>query len=82
MHEITIYTTSNCPFCHKEKEWLNSKGLSFNEKNVEQDTKAAEDLSKLGSTSVPTTVIDSKTIIIGFDKERIEKELGDSKKDE
>lgn len=40
---LTVYTTPNCPRCKLLKEWLKSKGINFEEKNLE-DSEVMADL--------------------------------------
>jgi glutaredoxin len=50
--------------------------VPFKEINVERDPEAARDIGrKTGQTGVPVIKIGNRWIV-GFDKERIEKELG------
>jgi glutaredoxin 3 len=37
MPEITIYTTSFCPYCHAAKALLSRKGVAFTEIDVSYD---------------------------------------------
>ncbi|CAM3784288.1 glutaredoxin family protein [Deinococcus frigens] len=55
---IKMYTTTWCPDCHATKRALTSKGLDFEEINIEQDEGAAEYVMKVngGRRSVPTLV--------------------------
>ena len=76
MANVKIYSTPTCPWCVKLKEFLTSKGVEFENIDVSTDQKAAEEMiDKSGQMGVPVTDINRK-IIIGFDKEAIEKELG------
>lgn len=73
--KVKVYSTSTCPWCHKVKELLKSKGVKFENINVGVDQKAAEEMvRKSGQMGVPVTEIDGK-IIVGYDKEAIEKAL-------
>lgn len=38
---ITIYTKSNCPNCVTAKQLLKSKGLTYNEVNLDSDAERA-----------------------------------------
>jgi glutaredoxin len=50
--------------------------VPFKEVNVERDPEAARDIArKTGQTGVPVIKIGNRWIV-GFDKQRIEKELG------
>lgn len=75
MHDVKIYTTNSCPWCHKAKEYFKENGIQFTELNVEEDqSKAQEMVEKSGQTGVPVIEIDGK-IIIGFNKPAIEEAL-------
>lgn len=55
---IKMYTTSWCPDCQAAKRALTSKGIPFEEINIEQDEQAAEYVMSVngGRRSVPTLV--------------------------
>jgi glutaredoxin 3 len=51
---VTIYTTSFCPFCIRAKMLLESKGVSFNEIPVDYSVeKRREMIARAKSHSVP-----------------------------
>jgi glutaredoxin len=57
------------------KRYFRENGVSFKEVNVERDPDAARDLvRKTGQGGVPVIKI-GNAWIVGFDKERIDKEL-------
>jgi len=73
--KVKVYSTKTCPWCHKTKDFLKEKGVKFEDIDVGADQKAANEMmEKSGQMGVPVTDIDGK-IIVGFDKEAIEKEL-------
>jgi len=75
MKKIIIYTTTWCPYCQAAKEFLTKKGLAFEEKNVELDSTASDELiQKSGQMGVPVLDIDGQ-IIVGYSPEEIEKAL-------
>ena len=74
MNEIKVYGSTTCPICKMLKKYLTQKGISFIEKNVDQDEAAKDDLIKMNILSIPVTV-KGNTVIKGFDKVRIDKEL-------
>ena len=55
MPEITIYTTSACPYCHAAKALLKRKGAPYREIDVTGDPVARTALAKkaAGSSTVP-----------------------------
>lgn len=69
--DITIYTTNTCAYCVMVKRWLQSKGMSYNEVNLDEDpARQAEALEMSGSLSVPVTVVtkhdDSREVVVGY----------------
>ena len=75
MPKVLLFSTSTCSWCRRAKRYFREKRVPFKEINVERDQDAARDIArKTGQTGVPVIKIGSKWIV-GFDKERIEKEL-------
>lgn len=76
MPNITIYSTPSCIWCKRAKNYLNENNISFEDKDVSKDREAAYAMiNKSGQRGVPVIDIDG-TIIVGFDKENIDKLLG------
>ena len=76
MSKVVLFSTSTCSWCRRAKRYLRERRVSFKEINLERDPKAARDVvRKTGQTGVPVIKIGNRWIV-GFDKERIEKELG------
>ena len=81
MRKVTIYSTPTCPYCKQEKEYLTEKGVAFDNIDVANDEKKAEEMiHKSGQMGVPVTVIakdDGKeVVIVGFDQKKISETLG------
>ena len=57
MANIEIYTKATCPFCHRAKALLNSKGVSFQELPIDGDA-----VKRSGRTTVPQIFIDAQHI--------------------
>ncbi len=73
--KVKIYTTPTCPYCNMAKHYLKDNKIEYEEKNVAADRAAAEEMiHKSGQMGVPVIEIDGK-IIVGFDKEAIDKAL-------
>ena len=68
MTQITIYTTSACPYCTMAKNLLNKKGAKFQEIDVSYDAAERQHMTKLsgGRRSVPQIFI-GKTHVGGCD---------------
>ncbi len=73
MHrEVTIYTLPTCPFCVMAKEYLREKGIGFEEKDIQQDLEAREELLEAsGQLGVPVFTID-EDIVVGFNQTQLE----------
>ena len=73
--QVKVYSTKVCPWCIKVKEFLEEKNIKFENIDVGADQKAAEEMvKKSGQMGVPVLDINGE-IIVGFDKETIEKAL-------
>lgn len=76
---VKIYTTTHCPYCVMAKEFFKKNNVAYQEINVEEDEKAAEEMvEKSGQMGVPVIDIDG-TIIVGFNKPAIERALSKAK---
>lgn len=81
MSKTTVYSTPNCPWCHALKDFLKEKNVEFEEIDISKDqAKVQEMVKKSGQIGVPQIEINGK-MIVGFDKEAIEKELENLKSD-
>ena len=72
--QITIYSTTWCAFCKTEKQWLDKLGISYNEKDIEADKEAYEELmSKNGGSfqGVPVTDV-AGDLVLGFDRAKLD----------
>ena len=75
MKKIIVYSTPSCPHCNNLKTYLTEKGLEFQDHDVSKDKeKAKELLKKTGRGAVPVVDIEG-SIIIGFDRPKIERVL-------
>lgn len=79
--QITIYTTTSCPYCKMLEDYLKSKNITYIEKIVDQDNAAQEEMMREsdGFLGVPFTVITKdgkKEKIIGFDQGKFNGILG------
>lgn len=51
--DITLYTTSSCPYCAQAKAWLKRHEVRWRECNVETDSACARTYAEQGSPGVP-----------------------------
>lgn len=53
---LTLYVRTGCPFCHKVLATGEELGISFEERNIADDTIAAELVTRGGKRQVPYLV--------------------------
>lgn len=79
--QVTIYSTTTCPYCQMLKDYLNANKVAFSEKFVDQDEAARDEMAKVsgGFLGVPFSVVTkddgSSENVVGFDKGKIDKIL-------
>jgi len=78
--KIKIYKTTTCPYCKMEAEYLQSKGIAFEEIYVDKDPKAVQEMiAESGQMGVPFTVITrddgSKVTLLGLDRQKLDSAL-------
>lgn len=72
---IKVFSTTTCPWCTKVKDYLQNKGVAFENVDVAADRAAAmEMVRKSGQMGVPVTQIGEK-YIVGYNTEAIDEEL-------
>lgn len=79
--QVIIYSTPTCAFCRTEKQWLESLGVAYVSRDIEEDQGAQDELlAKLDGNfqGVPTTII-GEDIIIGFDRPKLQAALAANK---
>jgi glutaredoxin-like YruB-family protein len=75
-HNVTVYSTPTCPWCTEAKSYLKELGVAYEEKDVSVDVAAAREMAKLSrQMRVPVLSIDG-TVVVGFDKKKIDQLLG------
>jgi glutaredoxin len=53
---LTLYVKTGCPYCHKVLDTGEELGISFEEKNIADDTVASELVARGGKRQVPYLV--------------------------
>jgi glutaredoxin 3 len=71
MAKVLVYSAEWCPWCHKAKAFLAKNGVEFEDRDVDSDPKASEEILKLtGQTGIPVIVV-GKEAVVGFDEPRL-----------
>jgi glutaredoxin 3 len=72
MEDVKIYSTPSCPYCKMAKEFLNSKGIEYQDIDVSENRDSLDQMISIsGQMGVPVITIGSE-VIRGFDREKIE----------
>lgn len=74
MANVVIYSSNTCGYCKQAKEYLQEKGVNYEEKNISNDPTARRELMQKGYMGVPVIVVNGEEIV-GFDKSRLEQLL-------
>ena len=74
--KITVFTTSTCAYCPMVKKFLDSKGISYDVVNLdEQPEKQQEVYQKSGALTVPVTLVEredsTEEVVVGFNLPRL-----------
>lgn len=73
---VTLYTSYDCIWCVKAKEYLSQHGVPYIEKNVEDDEAIArEALTLAGRKGVPVIAVGSG-VVVGFRQQELDALLG------
>jgi glutaredoxin-like protein NrdH len=81
-HKVTIFALSTCVWCKLTKQFLSDNDVAYEFVDVdlldENDKSTVHEtiLSKGGSLSYPTTIVDDKKVITGFRKDQLKEALG------
>jgi glutaredoxin-like protein NrdH len=81
-HKVALYALSTCVWCKLTKQFLSDNGVAY--EFVDVDLLDANDkgkvhetiISKGGTLSYPTIIVDDKTVITGFRKDKLKEVLG------
>ena len=70
MKRVVLYSQPGCPPCFAAKQFLASRKVAFEYKDVQTDPIALRELMDLKSQSTPTILV-GEEVMIGFDPERL-----------
>jgi glutaredoxin 3 len=62
---IIVYSKNNCPYCTQAKNLLRSRGVAFEEINIEEKPEAREFILAEGHRTMPQIYQDGKILVAG-----------------
>jgi glutaredoxin len=73
---ITIFTTNTCAYCAMVKKWLQAKGYSYEEVNLDSNPDRQKEAFEMsGQLSVPVTIVtkqdDTQEVVVGYNLARL-----------
>ncbi len=72
--QITMYSTQTCGVCKKARAYMDSKDISYVDKDVDTDPEAGQEFRAKGGRGVPLIEIDGE-VMRGFDQDRFDEIL-------
>ena len=74
---LKVFSSDNCGWCTKLKSYLDSKRIRYDVIDVNESGENYRRLIEVsGQTGIPVSVFDSGEVVIGFDKDRIDRIIG------
>lgn len=77
---IQLFSSDTCVFCHKIKFYFDSLGVNYEVIDVGESEENYQKLIDVsGQAGIPVTVFDGDTVVIGFDKAKLDQALSELK---
>ncbi len=75
-HVVEVFSAVWWPWCTKVKDFLTQNKVEFIERDVDADPSYAERLVEAsGQRGIPVTIIDEKTVIVGYNVAELKRAL-------
>lgn len=72
---VVLFTSPGCQWCTVAKNYFKKNEIKFRTIDISKDSRARKDCEKQGCRGVPVVLIGTRWIC-GFDKVKINRELG------
>jgi glutaredoxin len=72
--EIVVYTQPGCSACERQKEFLASKGVTYELRDISKNREHLDELITLGFNATPVTLVDGEAVA-GFNPKKLEELL-------
>lgn len=70
-HRLEVYSFEGCPDCVRLEQWMKTFGLAHAKVDIHRQPEAAEKLEReTGKQAVPFVLVDGRTWVRGYHKER------------
>lgn len=70
--KIRLFVKPFCGWCHEAKDWLEERGLAFEELDVVSDRAAYQEMKEIsGQTRAPVIEVDGE-VLADFDTDQLE----------
>ncbi len=80
MAKVIIYSTPTCGYCTMAKDFLQEKGVEYEEIDVSVDQQKAQAMvEKTGQMGVPVIIVEKdgqEEVLVGFDQVQLSNLLG------
>ena len=76
---MIIYTKNNCQSCRFTKLHMQNMGVTYEERNVDENEAYMQEAIDTGYKSMPIVVVDGRVIASGFQPDKLN-ELGGTRK--
>jgi glutaredoxin len=69
--ETIVYTFDDCPPCEDAMDYLDSRGISYEEINISQDESRVKEFRSYGGGNRAPKIISGTTVEVGFNKQAL-----------
>lgn len=74
--KVVVYSTPTCGYCKMAKEFLDEKGVAYEEHDVASDLEMRKEMvEKSGQMGVPVITV-GEELMVGFDKDKLAQLVG------
>lgn len=80
-HKVLVYAISTCAWCKRAKKFLTENNIEYEYVDIDLCSKDDRDkirdaiLSRGGRLSYPTVIVDDRSLITGFNEDRLREVL-------
>lgn len=68
---LKVFSAPWCPACKQVKQFMKQSNIPFEEKNIDEDQEAYNELKKLQLRSIPVVYLNDNDYVVGADLKKI-----------